>query len=106
MAQKIETLLIDDLSGESADETVTFGFDGTAYEIDLTKANAGRLREAMAEYIAAARKAGSVKSQSTGERMPRETAQAMRAWAAANGIELASRGRIPHAVVSAYQEAN
>jgi len=36
MAQKTIVSLIDDLSGEEADETVRFGLDGAQYEIDLS----------------------------------------------------------------------
>ncbi len=48
MAQIREVRLIDDLDGESADETVEFGIDGKNYEIDLSKDNAGKLRDALA----------------------------------------------------------
>ena len=45
MAQKVQVLLVDDLDGSEATETVTFGLDGLSYEIDLSSGNAGRLRE-------------------------------------------------------------
>ncbi|MGH7961888.1 MAG: histone-like nucleoid-structuring protein Lsr2, partial [Candidatus Binatia bacterium] len=48
MAQKVEVLLIDDISGEPADETVRFGLDGKDYEIDLTAKHALALRENLA----------------------------------------------------------
>ena len=102
MAQKIEYLLTDDLTGESADETLTFGLDNVTYAIDLSEDNATALRMILAEYIAVARKAGAVK-RPAGERMPREEAQAIRAWARANNYHPAERGRIPSAVVEAYQ---
>jgi hypothetical protein len=57
MATKVITTLIDDIDGGEADETVSFGIDGVGYEIDLTGANAAVLREVLAPYIAAARKA-------------------------------------------------
>lgn len=47
--------LIDDLDGQVANETVTFGLDGKSYEIDLSDANASKLRDALAVYVAAAR---------------------------------------------------
>ena len=58
MAQIREVRLIDDLDGEAADETVEFGLDGKVFEIDLSQGNAGRLRDALAEFVAAARKSG------------------------------------------------
>ena len=50
MAQKIQTLFIDDLDGSEADGTVRFGLDGTDYEIDLNGEHAQELRDALARY--------------------------------------------------------
>ena len=51
MAQKIQTLFIDDLDGSAAEGTVRFGLDGTEYEIDLNVAHARQLRDALARYV-------------------------------------------------------
>ncbi|HJH12481.1 MAG TPA: Lsr2 family protein, partial [Brevibacterium ravenspurgense] len=59
MARKVTTVLIDDLTGENADETVEFGIDGKLYEIELTADNASRLRELLAGYVKVARRAES-----------------------------------------------
>ena len=48
MAQKIQTLFIDDLDGSAAEGTVRFGLDGTEYEIDLNAGHAKSMREALA----------------------------------------------------------
>lgn len=57
MAQRIETLLVDDLDGVSmADETVRFAIDGTNYEVDLTARHAAELRSALNAYVGVARK--------------------------------------------------
>jgi hypothetical protein len=48
MAQKITVALEDDLDGGPADETVRFGVDGAAYEIDLSTKNAAALRRQLA----------------------------------------------------------
>ncbi|GAA5153578.1 hypothetical protein GCM10023321_24040 [Pseudonocardia eucalypti] len=45
MAQQVLVSLIDDLDGQTANETVTFGLDGKSYEIDLSEANSSKLRE-------------------------------------------------------------
>ena len=58
MAQKTIVQLIDDLDQSPADETVSFGIDGTSYEIDLSRENAAKLRDALAEYVANARRVG------------------------------------------------
>ena len=57
MAQKIQTLLIDDLDGGQADDTLRFGLDGMDYEIDLSAKHAEALRKALAPYLDAARRA-------------------------------------------------
>ena len=43
MAQKVQTLFIDDLDGSEAAGTVRFGLDGTDYEIDLNTEHAQAL---------------------------------------------------------------
>ncbi len=57
MAQKIQTLLVDDIDGSEAESTVRFGLDGTSYEIDLSAAHATELRGALARFVTAGRKA-------------------------------------------------
>ena len=57
MAQKVEIHLEDDLDGGPADHTLTFALDGKDYEIDLSDANAEKLRKALRPFVAAARKA-------------------------------------------------
>ena len=47
MAQQVNVVLVDDLDGTPAEETVTFGLDGISYEIDLTAENAARLRDSL-----------------------------------------------------------
>src|SRR5439155_21094613 len=58
MAQKVQTLFVVDLDGSAAEGTVRFGLDGTEYEIDLNAKNAQELRDALARYVGAARRAG------------------------------------------------
>lgn len=122
MAQKVTIVLEDDLDGGPADETVVFGIDGTSYEIDLSEDNAARLRDALAEYIGHARRAGrgpvraanassSRGSRSGGNggggsaRADREQTQAIREWARSNGYDVKPRGRVPANIVEAYNAA-
>lgn len=98
------TLLIDDLDGEPADETVTFGLDGHHYQIDLTAGNAAKLREVLAHYVPSARRVR------TGGKVTRVTVpaerqrnQAIREWARTQGLEVSARGRLPIGVVTAYE---
>jgi nucleoid-associated protein Lsr2 len=113
VAQIREVRLIDDLDGESADETVEFGLDGKVFEIDLSKGNAGRLRDALAEFVGAARKAGGARRRSAAATTPprrpsidREQNQAIRDWARKRGMKVSDRGRIPAEVLEAYHQEN
>ncbi|MBT1547047.1 histone-like nucleoid-structuring protein Lsr2 [Curtobacterium aurantiacum] len=112
MAQKVTTHLVDDLTGDTIEDghgrTVTFGFDGAYYEIDLTDDNVDALREAFSDYVAAARKvtdrpsrAGSAPKRGNSEELAK-----IREWANVNGHEVSSRGRISQAVRDAYDAAH
>ena len=103
MAQKVQILLVDDLDGGEATETVKFALDGTSYEIDLSENNAAALRDAFAVYIAEARKVGGGRrSSSTGG----PAASEIREWARANGMEVPERGRVSAEVRKAYDLAH
>ena len=113
MAQKVTVQLVDDLDGGAAEETVSFSLDGIAYEIDLSAANASALREAFARYVGHARKVGSRAAagrstgRATGRRRGGDTRTAeIREWARANGHAVNERGRIPGAVLAAYEKAH
>ncbi|SDK41968.1 histone-like nucleoid-structuring protein Lsr2 [Streptomyces indicus] len=111
MAQKVQVLLVDDLDGGEADETVTFALDGKTYEIDLTTANADKLREALAPYVAGGRRTGGRASSARGKGRAAaaggsEDTAAIRAWAKDNGYEVKPRGRVPQEIREAYQKAN
>lgn len=114
MAQIREIRLIDDLDGKAADETVEFGIDGKTYEIDLSEANAGKLRDALAAYVAAARRASGGRRRSPAGSAPanrrqsvdREQNQAIRDWARKRGMKVSDRGRIPAEVLEAYHQEN
>ena len=56
MAQKIQTLFIDDLDGTQAEGTVRFALDGAHYEIDLNTVHAKELRTTLARYTEAGRR--------------------------------------------------
>lgn len=113
MVQKVETRLVDDLDGSEAVETVSFAFEGRQYEIDLNAENAARLRDGLAEFVGAARRAGTAAARRGAQPAPtptrrgaadREHSVAVREWAKANGFEVSDRGRIPGAVLTAYEQ--
>ncbi|WP_425837142.1 histone-like nucleoid-structuring protein Lsr2 [Microbacterium sp. PA5] len=126
MARRIVHQLVDDLDGTvlevGAGETVLFSLDGVAYEIDLTDENAAALRDAFAPYIAAARSVSARTGASRastgtrsaaargGTRTQRRAGQRdygpVREWAAKNGYTLSERGRVPAAVLEAFDAAH
>jgi nucleoid-associated protein Lsr2 len=112
MAREVIEKLIDDLDGSEATETITFALDGTSYEIDLNKKNAGALRKALEPYVKAARRrAGSSGRRRSAPATPARKTQRgfdivqLREWAGSNGVEVPARGRIPQAVVDQYKAA-
>jgi hypothetical protein len=109
MAQKVQVILVDDIDGGSADETVSFSLDGVSYEIDLSMKNAAAFRDSLAQYVGTARKVGG-RSGSRGSARRRSggdnrTAQ-IREWARSNGHKVNERGRIPATVIEAYEKAH
>jgi hypothetical protein len=111
MAQKVNIIMVDDIDGGQADEAVSFGLDDTNYEIDLSSQNAAALRDALAPYVAAARKVRgrrdggrsgddgvSAPTVSIGRRHPR--------LARENGRTLSDRGRVPAEIREAYNAAH
>ena len=108
MAQKIHIVLEDDLSGGEATETVTFGLDGTTYEIDLNDKNAGKLRDALAPYVGHGRKVGAAPRRGRRPSASADGASAreIREWARSNGHDVPDRGRVSADVRAAYEAAN
>ncbi len=114
MAQRVNIILVDDIDGSDATQTVAFGLDGASYEIDLNDGNASALREALAPYLGHARKV--TRGGAGAKRSGRSTASSstdggasakeIREWARANGHDVPERGRIPADVREAYEAAN
>lgn len=109
MAQKVNIILVDDLDGSEATETVSFGLDGTTYEIDLNDTNATALREALSGYIGHGRKVGSGPRRG-GRRSAAAaggpSAKEIRDWARSNGFDVPDRGRVSAEVREAYLKAH
>lgn len=111
MAQRVQTLLIDDLDGGQAEGTVRFGLDGADYEIDLSGEHAGALRKALEPYVSAARRASGSAFRRPGRNGRRAAAAAgpdstaVREWAKSQGIDVKDRGRVPAELVVKFQAA-
>ncbi|WP_214411531.1 histone-like nucleoid-structuring protein Lsr2 [Sphaerisporangium fuscum] len=111
MATQIQKLVIDDLDGSEAKETVMFAIDGTEYEIDLSDDNAKSLRAALTPYIACARRSPAAagrgrKRAGAPQRPSRDRSSEIRAWAKAQGLEVSERGRIASHIVARYEAAH
>ena len=111
MAQRVQTLLIDDLDGGEAEGTVRFGLDGAEYEIDLSAGHADALRRALAPYVSAARRAPGGTGRRPGQGGRRAAGAgaadpvAVREWAKSQGIEVKDRGRVPAELVVKFKAA-
>jgi hypothetical protein len=113
MAQRVQVLLVDDIDGGDAAETVTFALDGVSYEIDLTEANAARLRDDLAPWVGHARRSGGRKAPARrgsngggATRSGRSDLAEIREWARKNGHKVSDRGRISADVQAAYDKAH
>lgn len=119
MAQKISVLLVCDLHEDEVEgtETVAFGLDGTAYEVDVCDEHSAQIRDAFAPFVGAARRAGRPAA-GTASRRPsrsarpapagsdRELVQAKREWARKNGFTVSDRGRLSAELLAAYDAAH
>jgi nucleoid-associated protein Lsr2 len=107
MAQKVQTLYIDDLDGSEADGTVRFGLDGAEYEIDLNAKHAQELRAVLARYMAAGRHVRARQSYRGGRKEQPNALNTteIREWAKAQGIDVKDRGRIPAELVVRFKTA-
>jgi hypothetical protein len=113
MAQKVQVILVDDVDGGEADETVSFALDGISYEIDVSAPNAEAIREALAPWVGHARRIGgraagrgrssAPKSRPAAERTDLSD---VRAWARENGFQVSDRGRVSSEVRAAYEAAH
>jgi len=106
MAQKVTVVLEDDLDGGPAEQTVRFAYEGTEYEIDLSKKNAAAFHKQLAPFLEHARKAGRGPARRRGRTVAsRQRSGDIRAWAKDHGIAVSARGRIPAGVAEQYQAA-
>lgn len=97
-----------DLSGKVNASTVTFGLNGSWYEIDLTQDEQEQLEKVLQTYVASGRKTlakDTLRKRQVPETTPEEREE-IRAWAINEGYDLAQRGRIPKKIMRAYDEAH
>jgi Lsr2 len=103
LVRRTQIVLEDDLGGGPADVTVTFGIDGTWYEIDLNATNADEFRRLVATYVDAGRRVGNLPGGDGARvRSTDNNAKVIRDWASEQGMPVPARGRLPRAVIEAY----
>ena len=104
--QKVEIQLEDDLTGGPADETVEFGVDGRAYELDLNARHAADLRHRLAPFVERARLVQQRRFKATARTAAsRARSGQIRAWAEQQGVTVSARGRLPASVIQEYEKA-
>ena len=113
MAKATVEVLVDDLDGSAAAETIHLGWNGEWRELDLSKRNLASLSKALDRYWNAGhpvsgdgtptrRKTARASRPNNTSREPKR----IRAWATERGIEVPSRGRIPAEVERQFNEAH
>jgi Lsr2 len=106
MAQHVQVVLVDDLDGGKATETVSFALDGVSYEIDLSDKNAGKLRDALSSWVGHARRASGRRGPARGRAASRSTSSdlsATREWGRKNGFKVSDRGRLSAELQEAFR---
>lgn len=109
MAKKIVVLLEDDIDGSEANETISFALDGREYEIDLNDGHASELRETLSRFTTAGRQVAGGRGRPVARTKSSQDgpdAKAVRLWAAENGIQVNTRGRIQADVVERFEAAH
>src|SRR5689334_11452660 len=100
MGRKTIELIVDDLDGEELNEgegqTVTFGYQGVEYFIDLSDKNAKKLDDVLAPYVGVATRVSGnrgrgTRTTTTGPRSRRQELQTMRTWARDHGYQVSDR---------------
>ena len=107
MAQRVNVVLVDDIDGTDASETVSFALDGVDYEIDLSDKHAAELRDALSLYVGHGRRTGGRRKGGKRAAAPSSSgdgasAADIRAWARENGWDVPERGRVSAEVREAY----
>lgn len=129
LMREVQIVIRDDFDGSPNAETITFGFEGKQYEVDLSDVHRKELTEFLQHYIEVARpvddkprrsrppkKASEPKPdlsdtayrQMSQEEVDqrRDAVRRVRRWARDNGFDVSSRSRVPNVVHDAYNKAH
>lgn len=105
MARKTHVVLIDDLDGSEATETVSLGLDGATYEIDLSDDNARKVRDVVSDWASHSRRTGGRARRGTRSNARASDTAKVREWAKNNGYSVSDRGRVAQEIRDAYYAA-
>jgi len=110
MAQKTVVTVVCDLphDGEvDGTESVSFAFDGNAYEIDLCGPHSKELREKVGVFADHARRVTAGGRRRKSRSGPgRERSSEIREWARQRGHKVSERGRIPGSIIAEYEASH
>lgn len=106
MSKSVSVIVTDDLDGSENAETVSFGFDGVTYEVDLAQKNRAKLEKVLAPFIEAGRKAPRAATRRVGRQSASVDRGAVRAWARERGLKVSERGRVSADIMSQYEAAH
>ncbi|GAB2825944.1 histone-like nucleoid-structuring protein Lsr2 [Streptomyces sp. NPDC054796] len=111
MAQKVITIVTDDLTGKESEDaqTHTFAVNGVVYEIDLASDSYDKFMDVLQPFIKAGRKQkrGRGTTATASKRtVPSQDTAKIREWAREQGYEVNERGRIPANIQDAYAQAH
>ena len=112
MGTKKTIVLIDDLDGTPAAETIEFGLDGQLYSIELSSENADVLRRTVMAWADRGRQVGTPRRRHLARADPwrkhvsGQEGSVIRQWCNANGFHVGKRGPLPFGAVDAYRSAN
>jgi hypothetical protein len=86
MAKTVIVKLTDDIDGSDADETIHFALDGRTYEIDVSAANATKIRQVLQPFIEKGRPSNTTRN-AKGRSTPRTTPAEMTMYSELTGEE-------------------
>jgi hypothetical protein len=105
MAHRV--VVIDDIDGSEAAETLTLTYRGTQYELDLSEEHIDELDKALARYLEVARQVQAApqprRRRGAQRRRAAVSTQEVRRWAREQGLEVSDRGRIPAEIMERYE---
>jgi hypothetical protein len=109
MVKSLVEVLVDDLDGTEAVESVLLGWNGQWRRIELSERNLAALSKAVDRFWEAGRpvtdRGGAKRTRGGRADANGRDPKAIRAWAAANGIAVPKRGRIPRDIEQKYNQS-